>query len=186
MADSIKERMTTGWQQIKLEGGNRLIRIRDLQTKPEAATAPRPLTAQTPEPQPLVVEMPVVPTATPVVTQTQATESETPILPPVLPMGSTTAPVNTSPAPSSQTASQVATTLRVTYAVAKAGWQGASDWYQQARLQAATEPQTPNPLEQKQAIWETRAGELGTQAARKEQQIRQRVKQFLQTAAERL
>jgi hypothetical protein len=113
MADSIKERMTTGWQQIKLEGGNRLTRIRELYRDASREAMPQ------------------------------------------------------SPAPSPQTASQVTTALRVTYAVAKAGWQGASDWYQQA-------------------AWETRAGELGTQAARQEQQIRQRLKQWLQTAAERL
>ena len=51
---------------------------------------------------------------------------------------------------------------------------------------ANAETQNSDPLQQKQAEFETKAGAAGAAAARKESQIKQQLKDFLQTAAAKI
>ena len=51
---------------------------------------------------------------------------------------------------------------------------------------ANAEAQGSDPLQQKQTEFETKVGEAGTSVARKELQIRQQLKDLLQTAAAKL
>ncbi|MBW4523129.1 MAG: hypothetical protein KME16_26110 [Scytolyngbya sp. HA4215-MV1] len=71
------------------------------------------------------------------------------------------------------------------YATAKQRLSKVASWYETAQAQQ-TEVQGSTVVQQQQTVFESKAAEVGATVAQKEQQLRQRLKTFLTTAAAKL
>lgn len=186
MADSIKDRITTDFQKVKTQGGTRAVRIGEI-VREAASQAVTELKAGSSE------------------VGTIAKDSFSTIADTFNEKSSNSSEETTSN--SSQTAiKDLFTTLKNRLSVElKSRWltldatlttrygdryhavkqrvEKLADRYNTA---IANAEEGSDPLQQKQTEFENKVGEAGTSVARKEQQIRQQLKDLLQTAAAKL
>lgn len=187
MADSIKDRITTDFQKVKTQGGTRVVRIGEI-VREAASQAVTELKAGSSEVGTIAKDS--FSTIASTLNEESSNSSEE-----TTSSSSKTAIKNLFTTLKNRLSVELKSrwlTLDATlttrygdrYSAVKQRVEKLADQYNNAIANA--EAQGSDPLHQKQTEFENKVGEAGTSVARKEQQIRQQLKDLLQTAAAKL